>query len=264
MDIIEKMLRKDNRLTTLNNKKDKKTVKQIVRSFSGYRIPIVIKDDLSFFDALIMAESLKNKLALENEYDKSRTGLYDVWDILSYQERNGFINKDLDLIKKEMHGFTDDENHTIWITFFDELLNSLYNKEMVIFELQQYYRLYRDFSQRLTKTHHYGLLPYRNSFLDITLLAQNETTVVFYYQNTRCLYRLNSDFSLRKIPLSKVLCSLHPINDQLILLANPLLECDGALLIDQLNISELISVKAKKRLTKAKPRILGVHKETTK
>ncbi len=264
MDILEKILRKDNRLTTLNNKKDKKTAKQIIKLFSGYRISLDIKEDLTFFDALIMAESLNNKLALENQYDKSRTGLYDVWDILSYQERNGFINKDLDLIKKEMHGFMDDEHHTIWITFFDELLNSLYNKEMVIFELQQYYRLYRDFSQRLTKTHHYGLLPYRNSFLDITLLSQNEKCVVFYYQNTRCLYRLTSDFSLRKIPLSKVLCSLHPINEQLLKIANPLLECDDTALIDQLIVSDLISIKTKKRLTKAKPRILGVAKETTK
>jgi len=87
---------------------------------------------------------------------------------------------------------------------------------------------------------------------------------VFYYQNTRCLYRLNSDFYLRKIPLSKVLCSLHPINDQLILLANPLLECDDVSLINQLNASDLIGVKTKKRLTKAKSRILGVNKETTK
>ena len=135
---------------------------------------------------------------------------------------------------------------------------------MVIFELQQYYRLYRDFSQRLTKAHHYGLLPYRNSFLDINLLTQNVKSVVFYYQNTRCLYRLSSDFSLRKIPLSNVLCSLHPINEQLLQIANPLLECDDAALIDQLIVSDLISSKTKKRLTKAKPSILGAATGTAK
>jgi len=169
-------------------------------------ITLNIKSELDFFNAAILYESLVNKKRFEESYERERKELTDLWPTLSYQEKNKLINLKLNETKKRCRSFKDKKGTTIWIAFFDQLLNTLYDKEMNIFDLEQYFNLYKNFKKRMISTQSYGIYPFVHAFIDISVLDSVENHVVFYYDPLKTVYRLNEkagDFNLLKLPLDK-------------------------------------------------------------
>ncbi|NTW90711.1 MAG: hypothetical protein HGA35_02055 [Erysipelotrichaceae bacterium] len=143
-------------------------------------------------------------------------------------------------------------NKPIWIAFFDELLNSLYHSEIAILELPQYFKLYKQFQDRMISVKDYGLSPFMDEFIPISVLIQNETSLVFYYQLTRSLYYIDLNFNLKRYSLCKDLCQIQPLKDDLKTLAISILTQDNEQIIESFLNSELINDKVKKMLMKYK------------
>ncbi|NTW95085.1 MAG: hypothetical protein HGB31_00485 [Erysipelotrichaceae bacterium] len=178
----------------------KKTVKD------NQNINLKIKSELDFFNAAILIESLKNKSLFEEAYERERKELTDLWPTLSYQEKNKLINIKINDVKKRCKMFTSLSGTRIWIAFFDELLNTLYDKEMNIFDLEQYFNLYKNFKSRMISTTQYGIAPFRDEFIDVKLIQSDENRVIFFYDATKSLFLLKTNepiWILKKLCLNK-------------------------------------------------------------
>lgn len=252
--MINEILLKGNKIDIYSNKATKDIIDLIKSKFNRYKIERKLKTELDFFIGLIELESLKNKESFEKCFEDARTELFDYWDNLSYQERNRLVLLQTNVLKNDSHFFKFN-NKPIWIAFFDELLNSLYNNEIAILELPQYFKLYRQFSDRMISVKEYGLCPFINEFIPIVNLLNNDNSIVFYYHLTKSLYYLNNDFKLVRYPLSKELCQVQPLKDDLKVIANSILTQDESIIIDSLINSLLINDKVKKQLQKYKQKV---------
>lgn len=252
--MINEILLKGNKIDIYSNKATKDIIDLIKSKFNRYKIERKLKTELDFFIGLIELESLKNKESFEKCFEDARTELFDYWDNLSYQERNRLVLLQTNVLKNDSHFFKFN-NKPIWIAFFDELLNSLYNNEIGILELPQYFKLYRQFSDRMISVKEYGLCPFINEFIPIVNLLNNDNSIVFYYHLTKSLYYLNNDFKLIRYPLSKELCQVQPLKDDLKVIANSILTQEESIIIDSLINSLLINDKVKKQLQKYKQKV---------
>jgi hypothetical protein len=227
----------------------KKTVKD------NQNINLKIKSELDFFNAAILIESLKNKSLFEEAYERERKELTDLWPTLSYQEKNKLINIKINDVKKRCKMFTSLNGTRIWIAFLDELLNTLYDKEMNIFDLEQYFNLYKDFKSRMIPTLQYGITPFRDEFIDVKLIQSSENRVIFYYDLTKTLYLLTTNkpvWILKKICLKKEYdLNIHDYA-KFIKIMDALENNETLLLVDELYDSTFISDKVSNALIKLK------------
>lgn len=214
---------------------------------------LTIKTDSDFFMGMIMIESLKNKMAFEKTYERERKELTDLWPTLSYQERNKLINLKIADLKTRCRFFNDASNNPIWIAFFEPLLNALYDHEMNIFDLDQYFNLYTDYKERLIPIETYGVAPYTSRFIDIRELSRDHQRVVFAYDPLKALFIAEEDgktTSLRRISLDPTLDLANADASALLNLA-ALYEKNEVLdLIDALIAGSFVSEKTAKRLMK--------------
>lgn len=243
------ILHKGNKIDIYSNKLLKENLDLIRSKFSKYKIEKRLKTEIDYFVSLIELQSLINKEAFEKCFEDSRTELFDYWDNLSFQERNRLILMQTNNIKNASRFFVFN-NKPIWIAFFDELLNSLYHNEIAILELPQYFKLYKQFQDRMIPVKYYGLAPFINEFIPITLLAQNDHSLVFYYQLTRSLYFIDNDYNLIRYSLCKDLCQIHPLKDDLRKIANSILTQNTDVILETMIESDLINLKIKKLLEK--------------
>jgi hypothetical protein len=178
--------------------------RSVIKELSG--LSVKVSDEASFFSLLVLYESLTNKQALETCFERTRKELSDLWETLDRQEKNFLANQKLDQTKRKLSSFIDDSGQTIWIACFDGLLNTLYDKRISIFELDQYFKLYTSFTDRLTAVESYGLAPFAQGFIDIDVLDIDADSVLFYYGPLHSLFRVNmilvNTYYLESIPLN--------------------------------------------------------------
>jgi len=216
-------------------------------------ITLRIKSELDFFNAAILIESLKNKRLFEETYERERKELTDLWPTLSYLEKNKLINLKINETKKRCKQFTSEKGTRIWIAFFDELLNTLYDKEMNIFDLDQYFNLYKDFKKRMIPLSTYGVAPFRDEFIDINMLQFSEKHVIFYYEPIKTVFSLSTekiDWTLKKLCLKDSYLFNEQNKDKLINLMYFFEENKPTELMNEFLNSDLISDKVRKDLLK--------------
>lgn len=243
------ILHKGNKIDIYSNKLLKENLDLIKSKFGKYKIERKLRSEIDYFIALIELQSLINKESFEKCFEDSRTDLFDYWDNLSFQERNRLILMQTSSIKNSSRFFIFN-NKPIWIAFFDELLNSLYHNEIAILELPQYFKLYKQFQERMISIKYYGLAPFIHEFIPVTYLAQNDHSLVFYYQLTRSLYFIDDEYNLVRYSLCKDLCQIHPLKDDLRKIANNILTQDTDIILETMIESEFINPKIKKLLEK--------------
>lgn len=250
MKQLLKICAKSNRLNLKNQAKLKEKVRTIQSAFKPYQIEFPFKTELDFYLASLHHQGLINKQAFEQVFESQRIALIDIWEHLSYQEKNRLIQIRQNEVKNDLRHFRNSAGKVIWIPFFDELLNGLYHTDLAIFELEQYYRLYKNFKDRRIDVKHYGLEPFRSGYLDISPLIQTDHAFYFYDAQFKSLFALDERFDLIRIPLSKDACQIHPMKKDLLELAQAFDTQDPSLFLGALLESALIDEKCKTKLIK--------------
>lgn len=227
--------------------------KKMIKFAKEFQIKSKITNELEYFQLKIIHQSLLNKLAFEQVFEDERHALLEMWDYLSYQERNQLINIKLNEIKNDYPFIKTENQKIIWIVFFDELLNSLYHKDIAILELPQYFKLYRQFRDKMIDINAYGLLPYQQRFIDVSVVDTSKEKVWFYSNEFRSLFMLSKDFKLIRISLSKNKTDVHPLKKDLLALSKAYEDSDCFLesLVNSPLIHEKAKIKIKKILTKS-------------
>lgn len=248
--MIDVILLKANKIDVYKDRSTKQVLAQMKQAFSLYKLDVKMKSEIDFFDALIYHEGLINKSRMEACFEDARRDLFDYWDNLSYQERNRLISLKNDELKNDLRYFKSESGRYIWIAFFDELLNALYDKELAILELPQYFKLYRNFKDRTINIEQYGIEPYKQEYIDINVIKRFDDKVIFYYANTKSLYQVDATKKLRRFALSKTIGKLVPLKEELEIIAQAMMAERDLEAMEYLFQSTLIDDKTKKHLTK--------------
>lgn len=231
---------------------DRKVLKHYQEMSDEYGLKLKSKNTLDALKLSVFETALLNKKFFENKFEEIRNQNIDMWDIISFNERNFIIKCDIASLKiKQKHFKNDGEN--IYIPFFDKLLNKLYDDETAILELPQFFKLYKDFKDKIISIDSYGLKPYIANMSRAKCIVHNEEYLVLYDEEISCFYKMN----LKE-------CTRYPILESKDYSAETILKCSKSLLIsddqfiDSLIEYEMLNPKCVKKINKLREKGKGL------
>lgn len=149
MELLSK-IRKNDSVKLLKCDFVKKFIKDNSLYLNRYNITLPIKKDEDYFYFEALVQTLKNKEVFEGSFVKSFDDMYDYWQTLTYEEKKRMINADLEKnIQNLKYVLIDDKKY--YVPVFNDKINSIYEKEMVLFELKQYNKLRFDCKEMIDK-----------------------------------------------------------------------------------------------------------------
>lgn len=185
---LDRFLQKYHRQKWLKSDKVKRNSCRLKETLTKEGLLFVCNNSADYLKMQVLAKALSNKVRLETAYDEARNRLIEIWPTIDYQQRNHLINLELFSLKESLPRFESETGVMIMIPFFNELLNSLYHKEMVVFELPQFYKLYKQFSKECVDPLIYGIRPYRSGFVDVEFITENHDRFVMYDKSENILF----------------------------------------------------------------------------
>lgn len=147
-------------------------------------------DNLKYTLKLILVQnSIAQKGAIESSFENFRNRHFDMWDNLTFQERNRLFQMDFLDVRSKLNSF-EYQGERIYIPIFDILFNNLYDRETAILELPQYFKLNQDFKEAMIDVEQYGLKPYAAGIC-FPCLAKRDDSVILYDEQMNTFYRVN-------------------------------------------------------------------------
>lgn len=197
---------------------DKNIVNQYKALNRKFDLGYKLDSDYDFIKLSVFQTALNQKKIFETTYEKTRNTYFDMWDRLSFYERNEILLQALEPKVKDMKFFIF-EDTKIYMPFFDRLLNSLFATETAILELPQFLKLYNNFKEKLIPLEFYKLESLRSGFSSLELIAQNDESIILYYPIKKIFYKINNQ-AFERYPID---IKSMPTQNQIQLLSNQLL-----------------------------------------
>lgn len=221
----------------------KELLKSLERVNSDLKLKLNLKDNYDLLKLSVYETGLNNKQFFENSFNEIRLQNIDLWDNLTFTERNFILKCDLASAKVKRLSFKHEET-PITVPFFDVLMNGLYDKETAILELPQFLKLYKDFHSRMIDIEMYGLKPYRANMAFARHIASVADKTVLY-----------DDLSARFFVLENKTVQTYPImhkvhSDEAIREAGKALLVDETVFVDALIHHEMIVPKCIQKIEK--------------
>ena len=228
-----------------------KPVKMMIRKYDSlskqYALNLKAKEPYDYLKLSLFETALANKSTIEQTFEAIRSKNLDMWENLSFNERNFIVKCDNATQKAKMKKFIFEEQ-AIYIPFFDKLLNTLYDRETAILELPQYFKLYNDFNARI-QLDLYGFEPYKANMSCAHCIASDATTIVLYDKKQGVFYKISDD-AFKQYPILQGI----PVERELLeTLGHALLDqSDTGKFLDLLIQHEMISKRCVKKIEKLK------------
>ncbi len=180
-------------------KRSKVFVDQYKKISEAHDLGYKFKDDFDLIKVSVFETFLKQKSYFENAFETVRNDVFDMWEYLSFYEKNDLILLEVNKELEKLHMFMD-EGVIIYMPYFDRLLNSLYATEIAILERPQFFKLYTDFKASCIDPEIYGVKPYVANFSYCTSIQHNERAAVLLDEDLKIFYRIG--YNERRIPVS--------------------------------------------------------------
>lgn len=201
MKELIKICSKANRLELLKDKTIKQKLSTIQQQLKPFGIDCSCRSDLDYFHLCILSKGAENKQSIEEAYEAISREMFEIWQDLDYKKRNEFAGKALNELKETMIHF-DYQGSRIFIPFFDTLMNTLYDKEVAVLQLPQFFKLYKEFKDRMIDPFVYRHLPYEFGFVEVQFLGSEENGFGFYCRENHSIYVINEKKEATVFPLS--------------------------------------------------------------
>ena len=144
----------------------------------------------NYFRLMVIENAVKQKIIFEQGFETFRNEHHDMWDNLMFNDRNRLFQLDFHQEKEKLKKF-EFHKETIYIAFFDVLMNNLYDRETAILELPQFYKLYENYQTQCIDIDTYGILPYLANMSHAHCIESKNETAVLYDDSLKTFYRLN-------------------------------------------------------------------------
>lgn len=193
MKKIRKIIAKNYNEKLYRNKLIKNKIKLVNDKFRLYNLNYSFNNEIDYFKNYIIYNSILNKELFEQTYEANRNKMIEIWDTIEFNKKNSFSNMALDQIKDKTKSFIVDDV-VITIAFFDTLLNSLYDKEIAVLELPQFFKLTKSFKERMINIDEYYPHTYINGFSDGLYLGNYNDKIILFLSELKKICLLNNEY----------------------------------------------------------------------
>lgn len=163
--------------------------------------------------AKMMDVALENKERFQKASESIREDFYDLWQDMEYATRNQFLLQYLNNYYSNVKRFSFGEENIV-VPFFDVLLNALIVKRPAVFDLPQYFKLYKDYKGNVVNPlTTYGLALLQSEFYTYKLIASKDDYHVLYDYTQETLIHCENMTLVHEYPLAKI------VNDEALILS---------------------------------------------
>jgi hypothetical protein len=156
---------------------------------------------LQIAHAQMLDLALKQKEEFQKASEAIRFDFFDLWQDMEYSQRNAFLLQYLEPTFNTLISFEFDDEKIV-IPFFDTLLNALIVKRPAVFDLPQYFKLYKEFKDNVIDAYHvYGLALLKSDFYTFTHCGSLNEIDVFYDKGHTALFTLKNGHVQNTYPL---------------------------------------------------------------
>ncbi len=238
MKKLAKILNKSNNKYLFKQNKNKYEHKLYEKAFKRQGLYHKIKSDQDFIDFEIIKTSYNNMKKIQNKFLEIKANLEDLWDVISYQEKNFLLYQELAPFMETLkHFYVDDKRY--FIAYFDQLINAYYDHEMLMFDHENYRKFIYDFKKIVVSIKENRLLALQAQFSETKFIVKNAKAYVLFSEQVNRFYLIDNevlDFGM----------SANLSQAQILDVANMILAKDSKDLMVYLSENEL----GKKRLLK--------------
>lgn len=246
MSKVYKLLHKKLDQKVEKNKDISKRKSAIEKTFKEEKLVYVDKDEFDYYRNEIIYHGIHNKKVIEDAYFQGMVKMQDYFEHLDFNEKKRLMNYEINQCLEDLTSFKVAET-LIFIPFFDEKMNRIYEYDMVLFDLKQYHRIVRDYMDLFQKDY-YGLKAYQSAFSSLDVIGQYKDKVSMFDSVT------NRIFFLEDLELKEYITLTNVDDDCLRELSLSYFYDDENKLIDVLestkNINEKIAKKARKYISR--------------
>ncbi|CAM3571553.1 hypothetical protein ERUR111494_00585 [Erysipelothrix urinaevulpis] len=178
----------------------KKQINELMVLNKRFKLPYKKTEVFDLLCLQVFQTSLYNKEKFETSYDLFRREHLDMWENMTFNERNFFISQDLNKTKQSLKSF-EFEGARIYIPFFNRLMNVLYDQETAILELPQFLKLYENFESELVPITTYGTLPFKANMSFAHFVYESNDQIVLFDSTIKTFFKLDANQSVESIPL---------------------------------------------------------------
>lgn len=200
------------------------------------------KNVSSYISIMIFKEGLYNKQQIEKTFERFRNNHLDMWENMEFNERNLLLMHELDPMKESLTQFTF-EGSTIFIPFFDVLMNNLYERKTAILELPQFFKLYKDFNASIIDMGVYGDLPLKHKMSEMEYITKQDDRMVVYYPKNRTFYV----FENNKVQIFPFYIKSSLTKEMQEVMADLILSGDDKAILDKAKYYKILSPKLMRR-----------------
>ncbi len=188
----------------LNKYHKQSLIKDNFSKEAKHKLSIVNQHELIFsvnneMDAILLDvfyTSTVNKEALQKAFEDARNNVFDIWSNLNNTQKNHLLHVECQSVYESLPNFVVNDTR-IYVAFFDELFNSLFDKRPVVFELEQFFKLYKTYKESVIDIRNYKYLPFMAKFSECHLINQKDEKMMLYHPKAKLLFEV-TNFNITK------------------------------------------------------------------
>ncbi len=191
MKKLAKVLNRSNKQYLYKQKINKSQHRFCEKEFKRQDLYFKIKSDQDFINFQIIKTSYDNMRAIQTKFFKIKNDLKDLWDVISYQEKNFLLYQDLAPFMETLkHFYVDDKRY--YIAYFDDFINAYYDHEMLMFDHENYRKFIYDFKSIVYPIVNYNILPLQANFSETKYIVGNSDAYVLFSEQVNRFYLFGS------------------------------------------------------------------------
>jgi len=204
MEKIYKLLHKHYDIDLLKSSKVKAKREIMEKTFKLYHIPYQEENELDYFNNEIIYQGIRNKQKIETAHFEGRVIMNDFYDTLDYEEKRRLMNYETSKAKASLP-FIISEKKPIYIPFFDQRMNQIYDNEMVLFDIKKYSYYKENFKQIMIDFKSYGNQFYQLNFCSAKLIYTQDDKLALFNEINNCIYFVDNSKLVNHLTLIKPL-----------------------------------------------------------
>lgn len=160
-----------------------------------------VKTEMDSIMLDVYYQSTLSKNTIQTAIEAARNAVFDIWPNLDNNQKNHLLQVELSEVFASLPQFVVNDT-VIVVAFFDELLNALLVKRTAVFDLPQFFKLYKAYKESTISPTTYHSLPFETGFSECTPLLIKEKTMVLFHPSLRIVFEIHDFVIIKRFPFA--------------------------------------------------------------
>lgn len=173
--------------------------KEIIAEGFDYKV----KNPWDLFAYEVILKGIRAKRTINECYNKFVTNNYDLFEHISYEQRQKIFFHDIEKVTASLVNFKDtDSGEYIYIPYLESFINKYYLNDYLLVTLKHHKSYIKNFSKEIDIfIKLYGMQPYRSAFSTLQLVGHDLENDYFYHDDFKVVYQFNNKKLVNEICL---------------------------------------------------------------